>query len=101
MEALFRGKDAPLGLAIASADRHDCVRVLLEGGSDPNRRLTRKPLPLVSATYDGDPALVDLLLSHGADPCAATVHASCLSIAAHEGLTAIVSSLIGAGALLA
>src|SRR5258708_26358425 len=45
----------------------DAVRLLLDRGVDPNRP-TRMLRPLIMAAADRDPAIVELLLAHGADP---------------------------------
>jgi len=59
---------------LAAACRHgatDCVRLLLEAGSDPNITNDRGTSPLMyaktAAFASGDLALLDLLLSYGAD----------------------------------
>jgi ankyrin repeat protein len=45
------------------------VRLLLERGADPNRVAgPHAPAPLLLAAGDTDPAFVNLLLAHGADP---------------------------------
>jgi hypothetical protein len=43
------------------------LRVLLEGGANPDLK-TGDSLPILLAAADGDPAFVELLLAHGANP---------------------------------
>src|SRR5581483_8101057 len=63
------GWDAtPLQHAIL-ARQSGAVRLLLERGADPNRVPGPKSTaPLLLAAGDTDPAFVNLLLAHGADP---------------------------------
>ena len=76
--------------------RGDAVRLLLDRGVDPNRpaRMTR---PLAMAAADPDPAILQLLLAHGADVNATGPGGStALSIAASGGaLTDIDRPLLG------
>jgi ankyrin repeat protein len=58
----------PLQHAIL-ARQSGAVRLLLDRGADPNRVAGPKsPAPLLLAAGDTDPAFVNLLLAHGADP---------------------------------
>jgi ankyrin repeat protein len=58
----------PLQHAIL-ARQPDAVRLLLDRGADPNRVAGPKDTaPLLLAAGDTDPAFVNLLLAHGADP---------------------------------
>ena len=58
----------PLQHAIL-ARQSGAVRLLLERGADPNRVAgPNAPAPLMLAAGDTDPAFVNLLLAHGADP---------------------------------
>lgn len=63
------GWDAtPLQHAIL-ARQAGAVRLLLERGADPNHAAgPNSPAPLLLAAGDTDPAFVNLLLAHGADP---------------------------------
>jgi ankyrin repeat protein len=63
------GWDAtPLQHAIL-ARKSGAVRLLLDRGADPNRVVgPNAPSPLLLAAGDTDPAFVNLLLAHGADP---------------------------------
>ena len=49
----------------------DSVRLLLDGGADPNVRQHGGWTPLMGAAAHGDDEIVDLLLAHGADAAAA------------------------------
>jgi len=57
----------PLQHAIL-ARQSGAVRLLLDRGADPNRTSPNAPAPLLLAAGDTDPAFVNLLLAHGADP---------------------------------
>ena len=58
----------PLQHAIL-ARQSGAVRLLLDRGADPNRVAgPNAPAPLLLAAGDTDPAFVNLLLAHGADP---------------------------------
>ena len=58
----------PLQHAIL-ARQSGAVRLLLERGADPNRVAgPNAPAPLMLAAGDTDPAFVNLLLAHGANP---------------------------------
>jgi len=61
------------------------VRLLLERGVDPNTA-TRRLRPLAMAAADLDPAILELLLAHGADPHARGIGGStALSVAVSGG----------------
>jgi ankyrin repeat protein len=65
------GGFTPLHSAVATdagpADL-EIVRMLLDGGADPNARSESGSTPLHTVGFTGDPASLDLLLSHDADP---------------------------------
>ena len=61
------------------------VRLLLERGVDPNTA-ARRARPLAMAAADRDPAILELLLAHGADPHARGIGGStALSVAVSGG----------------
>jgi len=65
--------------------RTEAVRLLLDRGVNPNRR-ARTLTPLAMAAADGDPAIVQLLLAHGADVHATGIGGSTpLSVAVSGG----------------
>ena len=83
-----------LFVAIETKDRPRLAALLAE---DPDIDLDRgEPSPLATATLIGDPALVALLLRHGADPNAASD--SALLQAVRVGEPALIDTLLAAGA---
>jgi ankyrin repeat protein len=52
----------------AAARNLEASRMLLEAGADPNAAQQEGFRPLDAATQNGDDALRELLLAHGADP---------------------------------
>jgi ankyrin repeat protein len=60
-------------------DTNEVVALLLEFGADPARRGANDQTPLHDAAATGDSALVELLLSHGADAQARTRVDDCSS----------------------
>jgi ankyrin repeat protein len=78
----------PLQHAIL-ARQAGAVRLLLDRGADPNRVAgPNAPAPLLLAAGDTDPAFVNLLLAHGADP----------AIEDHSGVTPL-SRAVSAGTI--
>lgn len=64
----------PLHSAVANdagSTIHEIVRLLLDGGADPNAKSREGTTPLHSAAFTGDLEIAELLLAHGADPNAA------------------------------
>jgi ankyrin repeat protein len=47
---------------------HEIVRLLLDGGADPNAKSREGGTPLHSAAFTGDLEIAELLLAYGADP---------------------------------
>ena len=89
-----------LGLACFFGHR-DVARLLLDAGANPNQasRNALRVAPLHSAAPPGTPALVDLLLQHGADPNAGESNGMTpLHTAAGNGNREIVAVLLSAGA---
>ena len=72
MKDKIRWKSAPLHMAIEKGHT-DVVKILLDGGADPNKRTGTRP-PLVLAVYkahvaNSEPSeVIELLLHAGADP---------------------------------
>lgn len=96
------GEATPLKLAIQEGN-HDAARLLIELGADIDRPSTSNMTPLMVAAT-GDPAMVGLLLSLGADPNAVRGKdgMTALHFATHAGDDAvaaeIVATLLAAGA---
>jgi ankyrin repeat protein len=81
----------------------EVVRLLLAHGADAKEAIRNGSTPLHAAAYTGDPELVSLLLSAGADPNAVqhpqgTADTTPLSIAAGRGDVDAVRVLLDAGA---
>jgi len=94
--------DGFTGLGLACFFGHlETARLLLDRGADPNLA-SRNPLrvaPLHSAATAGIPALVKLLLDHGANPDAAEASGyTPLHTAAGHGNREIIALLLAAGA---
>jgi ankyrin repeat protein/beta-lactamase regulating signal transducer with metallopeptidase domain len=60
-------RPTPLLAAVWNGDRN-AVRILLDGGADPNVSVDGDGTPLIAAVQSGDEAMVRLLLGGGADP---------------------------------
>jgi ankyrin repeat protein len=94
----------------AWADRTDAARLLIERGAQPNQAdhmAGYTPLHWAASTENGDPALVKLLLDHGANPDAEggqnmdafmDVPQTPLMLARKRGETPVLAALLRAGA---
>ncbi|XP_014663141.1 PREDICTED: putative ankyrin repeat protein RF_0381 [Priapulus caudatus] len=90
---------ATSGYDRASSGRLNIMRLLLEAGAVPNVAHTKSgETPLMCAARMGVEAVVQMLLSHGADANAADSHGQSLYHAACSGRLDIVRLLLEAGA---
>lgn len=66
-DATAKVRTDALGMAVINSER-EAARLCLEAGADPNRFMAchRHSTPLHQAALDGDVALIELLLAHGA-----------------------------------
>ena len=85
---------------INNADKNDIVEFLLEQGMDPNKLLDanapEKHL-IDIATKDYNQEIIEILISHGADPSLST--SRCLSFAIQTGEEKIIRLLLNNGAI--
>ncbi len=95
--ARFAWKDGETLLCLAAHDNQfEVVRFLINCGADVNQ-MCRQATPIWGAVWSGNPAIVDLLLSSGAN---ASISVSCehgwspLHLAAREGYEDIVQRLL-------
>jgi ankyrin repeat protein len=84
--------------AVWTQDR-ELTNVLLKAGADPNARSSGNRAPLiVVAAMQGDPEIIEDLISHGADVHAASETGSPLYWAARQGNLEAVRTLLARGA---
>lgn len=91
----FDKRGTPLTVACMGQQKVEYLRFLLEAGADPNQDpdAAAFPLALVAALY-ADPALIDLLLQHGAR----LERSGALAAAAHLGNEPMLRRLLERGA---
>lgn len=83
--------------AVWPQDRRS-VHGLLEAGADPNARSSQDTPLIVAAAMQGDPVIIDDLVSHGADANAANETGSPLAWAARQANLEAVRTLLARGA---
>ena len=82
--------------AAAAAHDHETMRLLLEGGADPDAQQEGGFTPLHAAAHTDDVEMARLLLAHGADPAIAAADGrDSARIAADDGSTGVAALLRG------
>jgi ankyrin repeat protein len=95
---LWRRHEAmPLQLAVIRR-RNEIAKCLLDHGADPNRGTESHLLPLAAAAYNRDLAMMELLVSHGADVNVPLNQASPLELAAMGKRMDLIDWLLERGA---
>lgn len=77
---------------------HEIVKCLLDHGADPNRGSDSWFLPLAAAAYNGDLAMMELLVAHGAEVNVPHDQASPLELAAMGKRMDLIEWLLARGA---
>lgn len=92
----------PFAVAISIGHLYEIMQMLLAAKVDPNTKDTQYQLPLLSwASFYGDPHIVRILISHGADVNRVDIFGrTALFYGATCGNPAIIRMLLGAGARL-